>query len=42
MYAPETKVAGAEIIPNPAHGIEISTEQYEVTLGIKYYYGDER
>lgn len=41
MYAPETKVAGAEILPNPAHGIEVSTEQYEITLGIKYYYGDE-
>ncbi|HWK37829.1 MAG TPA: outer membrane protein transport protein [Hyphomicrobium sp.] len=42
MYAPETRVVGAEVLPNPAHGIEVSTEQYEITLGIKYYYGDVR
>jgi len=38
MYAPETVVKGSEIIPGPAHDVATSTEQYEVTLGIKYYY----
>jgi long-chain fatty acid transport protein len=38
LYAPETTVKGSEIIPGPGHNIAISTEQYELTLGVKYYY----
>ncbi len=38
MYAPESTVNGLEIIPGPAHGVAVSTEQYELTLGIKYFY----
>jgi hypothetical protein len=38
MYAPETTVSGSEIIPSPAHGVAVSSEQYEITLGIKYFY----
>lgn len=40
MYAPEIAVSGSEIIPVPGHHIEISTEQYDITLGVKYYYDD--
>jgi long-chain fatty acid transport protein len=40
MYALDEKVAGSELaIGNPAHQIEISMHQYEVTLGIKYRFG---
>ncbi|CAN1723287.1 long-chain fatty acid transport protein [Hyphomicrobium sp. 1Nfss2.1] len=38
MYAPETTVKGSEIIPSAAHQVEVSSEQYEITLGVKYYY----
>jgi len=38
MYAPETTVSGSEIIPGPGHDIQVSSEQYELTLGVKYYY----
>lgn len=38
MYAPESTVKGTEIIPGPAHGVAVSTEQYEITLGVKYFY----
>ena len=38
MYAPETTVSGTEIIPSAAHGVAVSSEQYELTLGVKYYY----
>lgn len=38
MYAPESTVSGNEIFPSPAHGVAVSTEQYEVTLGVKYFY----
>jgi long-chain fatty acid transport protein len=40
MYAPESTVSGREIIPGPAHGVAVSTEQYEITLGVKYFYDD--
>jgi hypothetical protein len=40
MYALDEKVSGSELaIGNPAHQIEISMHQYEVTLGIKYRFG---
>ena len=40
MYALDAKVTGSELpIGNPAHQIEISMHQYEVTLGIKYRFG---
>jgi long-chain fatty acid transport protein len=38
MYAPESAVKGTEIIPGPAHGVTVSTEQYQITLGVKYFY----
>jgi long-chain fatty acid transport protein len=40
MYAPEATVSGVEVIPGPGHAVEISTQQYEITLGVKYFYGD--
>lgn len=42
MYAPESTVSGAEIIPGPGHHLDISTKQYEITLGVKYFYDDPR
>ena len=40
MYALDEKVTGSELaIGNPAHQIEISMHQFEVTLGIKYRFG---
>jgi opacity protein-like surface antigen len=42
MYALDAKVTGSELPPpfgNPAHQIEISMHEYEVTLGIKYRFG---
>jgi long-chain fatty acid transport protein len=38
MYAPETTVKGSEIMPSAAHDVAVSSEQYELTLGVKYYY----
>jgi hypothetical protein len=38
MYAPQSTVSGAEITPGPGHGVAIATQQYEVMLGIKYFY----
>jgi long-chain fatty acid transport protein len=38
MYAPRNTVSGAEIIPGPGHRIDIATEQFELTLGLKYFY----
>jgi long-chain fatty acid transport protein len=40
MYAPEATVSGVEIIPGPGHGVAVSSEQYEITLGVKYFYDD--
>jgi long-chain fatty acid transport protein len=40
MYAPESTVSGVEVIPGPGHGVAVSTEQYEITLGVKYFYGE--
>jgi long-chain fatty acid transport protein len=40
MYAPEATVSGVEVIPGPGHAVEVSTQQYEITLGVKYFYGD--
>ena len=42
MYAPENTVSGVEIMPGPGHVVDISTEQYEITLGVKYFYDDAR
>lgn len=40
MYAPRTHVTGAEISPgNPAHTIDVSMQQFEATVGIKYKFG---
>ena len=36
MYAPEASVTGVEVSGD--HIVEVSTEQYEITLGIKYFY----
>ena len=42
MYAPENTVSGVEIIPSPGHAVDVSTEQYQITLGVKYFYDDAR
>jgi long-chain fatty acid transport protein len=43
MYALDESVSGSELpIGNPAHRIEISMHEFEVTLGIKYRFGGER
>jgi long-chain fatty acid transport protein len=41
MYALDASVTGGELpgFGNPAHQIEISMHEYEVTLGIKYRFG---
>jgi len=36
MYAPEASVTGVEVVGD--HIVEVSTEQYEITLGVKYFY----
>ena len=36
MYAPEASVTGVEVVGD--HVVEVSTEQYEITLGVKYFY----
>jgi long-chain fatty acid transport protein len=38
MYAPESSVSGPEVLPGTGHQVEVSTEQYELTLGVKYFY----
>jgi long-chain fatty acid transport protein len=38
MYAPESSVSGPEVLPGTGHQVEVSTEQYEITLGVKYFY----
>ena len=38
MYAPKSTVGGAEIVPGLGHRIDIASEQFEVTLGLKYFY----
>lgn len=37
-YAPEETVSGYEIIGNPQHRVDISMDQFEVTLGVKYHF----
>ncbi|WP_280173520.1 hypothetical protein [Hyphomicrobium sp. NDB2Meth4] len=34
----QTAVKGSEIIPGAAHHVEVSSEPYEITLCVKYYY----
>lgn len=41
LYVPESSISGSEIVGNPGHNIELSMHQYDVTLGIKYKFGDE-
>ena len=36
LYAPKGTVSGSEIVGNPAHEIELSMYQYDVTVGLKY------
>ncbi|NOU06634.1 MAG: hydrocarbon degradation protein [Hyphomicrobiaceae bacterium] len=38
MYAPRTHVKGTEL-GNPAHQIDASMSQFEVTMGVKYRFG---
>jgi long-chain fatty acid transport protein len=40
VYAPREHVSGVEIIGNPNHTIDLSMEQFEVTAGFKYRFGD--
>ena len=39
LYVPEETVSGVEL-GNPAHTIDISMHQFEVTVGVKYKFGD--
>ena len=38
MYAPESLGQRPRGGPGTGHIVEISTEQYEITLGVKYFY----
>jgi len=43
MYSPESTVSGIEITPagpNPGHQIELAMNQFDVTFGWTYTFGD--
>jgi len=40
MFAPRSSVTGPEITPGPGHIVEVATQQFEIMLGIKYFYDE--
>jgi len=38
MFAPRTTVSGPEIVPGPAHIVDIGTQQWEAMVSIKYLF----